>query len=97
MLHHYNGWRKKDIYIPVKVTAINPQHQEEVITLHDSQFDDVFGDELQQEHKDILSMMVFVKDRYSVSGAAYHEMAKVCREMPRHYRIKQKIAELNRT
>ena len=36
-----------------------------------------------------------VKDRYSVSGTAYQEMSKVCRTMPRHYKIKQKFSELN--
>ena len=39
--------------------------------------------------------MLYIKDRYSISGAAYHEMAKVCKEMPRHYKLKEKISELN--
>ncbi len=30
-----------------------------------------------------------------VNHCAYHEMAKVCREMPRHYKIKGQIKELN--
>jgi len=27
-------------------------------------------------------MMLYIKDRFDVSGRAYHEMAKVCKEMP---------------
>ncbi len=30
-----------------------------------------------------------------MSDSAYHEMAKVCREMPRHYKLKRRIKELN--
>lgn len=45
---------------------------------------------------DILNMMILVKDQYNVSGRAYHEMARICKEMPRHYRIKERIGELNK-
>ena len=38
---------------------------------------------------DMISMMLYVKDKYNVSGTAYHEMAS------RHYRLKQRISELN--
>ena len=41
-------------------------------------------------------MMILVKDQYNVSGRAYHEMARICKEMPRHYRIKERIGELNK-
>lgn len=40
-------------------------------------------------------MMLFLKDRFNVSGLAYHEMAKVCRSMPCHYKIRERIRELN--
>ncbi len=41
-------------------------------------------------------MILFVKDWYNVSGDAYHELASICKELPWHYKIKQRIAELNR-
>jgi len=31
---------------------------------------------------------------YQVSGSAYHEFAKICQEMPRHYKLKRRISEL---
>ena len=40
--------------------------------------------------------MLYVKDRYNVSGSAYHEMASLCATMPQHYHLKEKIAELNK-
>ena len=44
---------------------------------------------------DILNMM-FIKDKFNVSGNAYHEMAQLCDKMPRHYQLKQRITELNK-
>ena len=49
-----------------------------------------------QDDVDTINMMLFAKDRFSVSGTAYHEMAQACRSMPRHYKLKQRISELNR-
>ncbi len=45
---------------------------------------------------DTLNMLLYVKNRFDVSGGAYHEMAQLCREMPRHYKLKDRIAELNK-
>ena len=53
------------------------------------------GEELGEQEADLVSMMLYVKDKYNISGSAYHELASLCREMPRHYRLKQRIAELN--
>ena len=44
---------------------------------------------------DTVNMMLFVKDKYNVSGQAYHEMRKVCKQMPTHYKVKKRIAEIN--
>ena len=40
-------------------------------------------------------MIIYVKDRYNASGSAYHEMAKLFREIPRHYKLQKHIAGLN--
>ena len=48
------------------------------------------------DQAEIVSMMLYVKDQYNISGTAYHEMARLCKEIPRHYKLKQKISELNR-
>ena len=87
-------WMNEEGYKPINVIAINTKNEEEVITLQKG-IENAIGEELQDVDRDMLSMMIFVKDRFNVSGKAYHEMAKVCRAMPRHYKLKQKIAELN--
>ena len=51
---------------------------------------------LDDDQADIVSMMLHVKDKHQISGLAYHEMAKLCQQMPRHYRLKNKISELNK-
>ena len=49
-----------------------------------------------EEELDTINMMLYVKDRFNVSGGAYHEMAQLVRDMPRHYKLKDRIAELNK-
>lgn len=49
-----------------------------------------------QEEVDSLDMLLYVKDKYNISGGAYHEMAQLCKGMPRHYKLKDRIAELNK-
>ena len=44
---------------------------------------------------DLINMMLLIKDKYCISGRGYHEMASVCKEMPRHYKLKRRIKELN--
>ena len=49
-----------------------------------------------EDERDVVSMMLYVKDRYSVSKDAYHQMARICKGMPREYLLRQRIAELNK-
>lgn len=37
---------------------------------------------------DIIRKMLYAKDKHDVSGNAYHEMARIGKEMPRHYQLK---------
>ena len=34
--------------------------------------------------------------RYFYTGSTYHEMAQLFNNMPRHYKLKRRIAELNK-
>lgn len=42
-----------------------------------------------------LEVMVFLKDRHLISDEAYHEMAQRFKELPRLYKLKDRIKELN--
>ena len=56
---------------------------------------EALGEPLTTEQADMVSLM-YVKDRYDVSGQAYHQKDKICKQLLRHYCLKVKIGELNR-
>ena len=70
----------------------------ETIELNADEVEAMFGPDpmMTQDDEDQINMMLFVKDRYDLSHDAYHEMAKICKEMPRHYLLKRRVAELNK-
>lgn len=81
---------------PFSVVAENKQtKKKETIVLNQLDLAETLGHNLTTEQADVLTMMLYVKDRYNVSGRAYHQIAKLCKQMPIHYRLKEKIAELN--
>ena len=49
-------------------------------------------EELGEQEADLVSMML---DRYNISSNAYHKLASLCRAMSRHYKLKERIAQLN--
>ena len=44
---------------------------------------------------ELINMVLLIKDKHSISGRAYHEMASVYKTMPKHYKLKQRVKELN--
>ena len=58
----------------------------------------MFGEGYEEADKndfDQINMMLMIKDSYNVSGNAYHEFARVAKEMPHHHKLKRRILELN--
>ena len=88
-------WLQMESYTPTKLELIkNSTGEAETLQLAQ----DILGpegDTLTQDDLDMINMLLLVKDRYHVFGRAYHEMASICKEMPRHYKIKQRIRTLN--
>ena len=41
-------------------------------------------------------MMLYFKDHFNVPGDAYHEIAQLCQAMRQHYKLKDRIQELNK-
>ncbi len=92
------SWMEQEGYLPVSVEVKNLQTGKvEKVELRRSDAEEILGPsaDVTTEELDIVNMMLYVKDRYNVSDGAYQEMAKVCREMPCHYKIKRRIKELN--
>ena len=69
-----------------------------VITLNGTDSSQLFGEDnsVAESDIDIINMILYIKDRHIVSGCAYHEFMQVCKSLPRSYKIKERIAELNR-
>lgn len=44
---------------------------------------------------ELINMVLLIKEKHSISGRAYQEMASVCKTMPKHYKLKQRVKELN--
>ena len=83
---------ENDGLTPVSVTVFNTETEklENITVRKDLETAlQLNGEELGEQEADLVSMMLYVKDKYNISGSAYHELASLCREMPRHYRLKQ--------
>ena len=83
-------------YTPTRIKFLNDKTGDtELLQLHPNSVLDT-EEAISEEQQNIVNMLLYVKDRHNVSGDAYHEMAQLCKAMPRHYKLKQHIAELNR-
>lgn len=94
------AWLHLEGYTPRKLELVNNSTGTlETLTLQQLEAQEIFGanaHSMTGDEFDTINMMLFVKDRYDISNNAYHEMARICRNMPRHYLLKQRIAELNK-
>lgn len=91
------SWLQQESLIPLSVDLLNAKtgRKESIKLKSIEEALHVEGGSIEQHELDVVNMMLYIKDRYSVSGSAYHEMAKLCAGMPRHYQVKKRIAELN--
>ena len=92
-------WLKDQGLIPIQLTVRNiDTGDEEIIDMNVEEVKAIFGENFEDEEDedfDTVNMMLMIKDTYQVSGNAYHEFARVSKQMPRHFRLKRRIAELN--
>ena len=89
-------WLESEGYTAMKVTVKNNTTNDiEIININSDELLGPQGSSATEEEVDLLNMMLYIKDKYNVSGAAYHEMAQLCKSMPRHYKLKDRITELN--
>ena len=93
------SWLEDQGFIPVTVMVRNVSTgKEEAIPLCDQDLFEPFGqsDDVDKDTLDTVNMMLYIKDWYNISDGAYHELAKVCKEMPRQYRLREQITNLNK-
>lgn len=78
------AWLEQHDYLATKIEPINKSMGEvEVINLRKR--DANFGNDSASMAEDLQML----KDRFQISGEAYHEMTKICKALPRSYLIKQ--------
>ena len=89
------SWLQLEGYTPARLELVNNETREvHMVALSK----DILGNDeesISTDDIDILNMMILVKDQYNVSGRAYHEMARICKEMPRHYRRRESERSIN--
>ena len=89
-------WLKDHGLIPTQVTVRHLDSGEtETIDIGNVEAVDLCDEDYDKEEErdfDRVNMMLLIKDLYNVSGDAYHEFAKLTKEMPRHYRLKKRIS-----
>ncbi len=94
------SWLDLEGSTATKVELVNNKTGEkEILNLIEANPEDFLGPNeahVSDKSLDAINMALYVKDRYNVSGGAYHEMAQLFKGMPRHYKLKDRIAELNR-
>ena len=93
------SWLHNEGLVPLSIQVRNLESgMVETISLSQADSASLFGqnERMSEENLDVIIMMLYVKDWYNVSGEAYHEFASICKELPHHYKIKERIAELNK-
>ena len=82
------------------ITLMNVSTGKEAISLCNQDLIELFGqsNDVDKDTLDMVNMMLYIKDWYNISDGAYHEheLAKVCREMPQQYRLRERITNLNK-
>ena len=84
---HWHGWNQKDTSATEVVLHSEKTGEVQAIDLDKEGFLGPEDSGTLEEELDTINMMLYVKDRFNVSGGAYHEMAQLCRDMPRHYKL----------
>ena len=90
------AWLESEGYTALKVTVKNNATDDtEIINMDTDELLGPQGSSATEDEVDLLNMILYVKDKYNLSGAAYHEMAQLFKSMPRHHKLKDRIAQLN--
>ena len=91
------SWLEDEGLTPVQIVVNKESKQLDRITFQTdiARALNIGDEQISDQDVDMISMMLFVRDKYNILGSAYHEMASLCHQMPRHYCLKQRISELN--
>lgn len=91
------AWLDFEGYSVTQIKMVNTSTgEEETLDLNPEYLLGPGENHITESEMDTINMMLYIKDRYNVSGGAYHELSQICMSMPRHYKLKDRIRELNK-
>ena len=79
-----------DEYTPLCIKVKNSKGEYEDIVLQKDPSEEKANTEKQNLHS-----VLYIKDRFGISHAAYHELAMVCKKLPRRHWLQSSINQLN--
>ena len=85
-------------FVATKVEVYNENNQEyETINLvNDEEISTSSHTEtLTNEELDDISLLLYTKERFNLSNDAYHELSMTCKELPRSWKVQERIKALN--
>lgn len=83
-------------FVPKSVSLVNKDTgDQEVLDLTSGSFSSAVGNSGDLEREDKAKFALYVKDKFSLSHQAYHELTLLSGDLPRSYNIKKLTKELN--
>ena len=75
------AWLESEGYTAQKVTVKNNTTDDtEIINIDSDELLGPQGSSATEDEVDLLNMILYIKDKYNLSGAAYQEMAQLCKK-----------------
>lgn len=72
-------------------------HEYETLTLVDKENiqDSSQTETLTDEDIDQINLLLYTKERFNVSNEAYHELSMICKDLPRSWKVRERIKAIN--
>lgn len=85
-------------FVATKVEIFHENTQEyETLTLVDNNNiqNSSRAETVTDEEIDDINLLLYTKERFNISNEAYHELSMICKELPRSWKVKERIKALN--
>ena len=85
-------------FVAAKVEIFHENTQEyETLTLVDKEDIQTSSrtETLTNEEIDEINLLLHTKERFNISNEAYHEIAMICKDLPRSWKVQERIKALN--
>ena len=86
-------------FIATKVEVYNENNQqyETINLINEDEIDPSSDTEtITNEEIDEINLLLYTKERFNISNDAYHELSMTCKDLPRSWKVQERIKSLNR-